>query len=134
MLRVTDLEKSIQYYTEALGMTLLRTRENPDYKYTLAFLGYGPEDAFPVMELTYNWDENQYTKGDGYAQVAITTKDLVKTSEQIKAAGGTVIREPSGPNLWGTKTMATVDPDGWKFVFVDEADFNNELIRAAEQR
>lgn len=127
MLRVGDLEKSIKYYTEVLGMTVLRQRENPDYKYTLAFLGYGPEDEHPVMELTYNWGQSQYTKGDGYAQVAISTEDVYKTAEQIRAAGGVITREPGPVPGIGTKILATTDPDGWKFVFVDHQDFLNEL-------
>lgn len=127
MLRVGNLERSIQYYTECLGMKLLRTRENPEYKYTLAFLGYGPEDSTCVFELTYNWGREEYTKGNAYAQVAISTKDVFKTAEQIKAAGGTITREPGPVPGIGTKIVATTDPDGYKVVLVDTEDFLKEL-------
>mmetsp|Transcript_6807 Transcript_6807/g.18287 ORF Transcript_6807/g.18287 Transcript_6807/m.18287 type:complete len:351 (-) Transcript_6807:285-1337(-) len=129
MLRVFDLEKSIQYYTQALGMTLLRKRENPEGRYTLAFLGYGPEEENTVFELTYNWDRKEpYDKGGGYAQMAISTNDVYKTAEQIRAAGGTLTKEPgpASPNI-PTKICATTDPDGWKIVFVDNEDFKKEF-------
>jgi lactoylglutathione lyase len=105
MLRVGDLDKSIKFYTEALGMKLLRTRENPEYKYTLAFLGYGDEQSNTVFELTYNWgkDSSNYDKGDAYAQVAISTKDVFKTADQIRSAGGTITREPGPVPGIGTK-------------------------------
>ena len=105
MLRVGDLDASIKYYTEVLGMRLLRTRDNPEYKYTLAFLGYGDEDKTCVFELTYNYGKgaDAYTKGGGYAQVAISTKDVYKTAEQIRAAGGKVTREPGPVPGIGTK-------------------------------
>jgi len=129
MLRVGDLDRSIKFYTECLGMKLLRTRDNPEYQYTLAFLGYGDEESNTVFELTYNYgkDSSNYTKGDAYAQVAISTKDVYKTAEQIKAAGGTVTREPGPVPGIGTKIMACTDPDGWKIVFVDQKDFEAEL-------
>lgn len=105
MLRVGDLDKSIEFYRNVLGMKLLRTRDNPEYKYTLAFLGYGDEKENTVFELTYNYgkDSSAYSKGDAYAQVAISTKDVYKTAEQIKAAGGTVTREPGPVPGIGTK-------------------------------
>jgi lactoylglutathione lyase len=127
MLRVGDLDKSIKFYTEVLGMKLLRTRENPEYKYTLAFLGYGDENDNCVFELTYNWGKTEYNRGNAYAQVAISTKDVYKTAEQVKAAGGTVTREPGPVPGIGTKITAVTDPDGWKVVFVDEEDFLKEL-------
>lgn len=127
MLRVGDLDKSIKFYTEVLGMKLLRTRENPEYKYTLAFLGYNDEDKTTVFELTYNWGTTEYDKGNAYAQVAISTKDVYKTADQIKAAGGKVTREPGPVPGIGTKILAAVDPDGYKLVFVDWEDFLNEL-------
>ncbi|KAK9836940.1 hypothetical protein WJX81_001344 [Elliptochloris bilobata] len=129
MLRVTDLDASIKYYTEALGCKLLRKKDNPEYKYTLAFLGYGPEDESTVFELTYNWDKKSYDnfKGNAYAQVAISTTDVYKTAEAIRAAGGTITREPGPLPGLGTKILATTDPDGWKVVFVDNEDFLAEL-------
>ncbi|KAG7673036.1 hypothetical protein Ndes2526B_g05396 [Nannochloris sp. 'desiccata'] len=127
MLRVGDLDRSIKFYTEVLGMKLLRTRENPEYKYTLAFLGYGDENDTCVFELTYNWGKTEYDRGNAYAQVAISTKDVYKTAEQVKSAGGTVTREPGPVPGIGTKITAVTDPDGWKVVFVDEEDFLKEL-------
>lgn len=127
MLRVSDLDKSIKYYEECLGMKLLRKRDNPEYKYTLAFMGYGPEESSCVFELTYNYGRTDYTKGNGYGQVAISTKDVYKSGEQIKAAGGTVTREPGPVPGIGTKIVATTDPDGYKSVLVDTADFLKEL-------
>jgi len=128
MLRVTDLDKSIQYYTEALGMQLLKRKDNETGRYTLAFLSYGPEEENTVFELTYNWDRKEkYDLGDAYAQVALSTKDVYKTAESIKAAGGKVTREPGPLPGLNTKILATTDPDGWKVVFVDEADFLAEL-------
>lgn len=108
-------------------MKLLRTRENPEYKYTLAFLAYGEENDNTVFELTYNWGKTEYERGNAYAQVAISTKDVYKTAEQVKAAGGTVTREPGPVPGIGTKVIAVTDPDGWKVVFVDEEDFLKEL-------
>lgn len=127
MLRVGDLDASITFYTQVLGMKLLRTRENPEYKYTLAFLGYGDENDNCVFELTYNWGKTEYDRGNAYAQVAISTKDVYKTAEQVKAAGGTVTREPGPVPGIGTKITAVTDPDGWKVVFVDDEDFLKEL-------
>eukprot|EP00882_Tetradesmus_deserticola_P003529 GHRQ01003734.1.p1 GENE.GHRQ01003734.1~~GHRQ01003734.1.p1 ORF type:complete len:328 (+),score=149.88 GHRQ01003734.1:96-1079(+) len=127
MLRVGDLQRSIDYFTNVMGMKLLRTRDVPDHKYTLAFLGYGPEEDNCVLELTYNYGKTEYAKGNGYAQVALSTRDVYKTAEQIRAAGGTISREPGPVPGIGTKVMATMDPDGYKWVFVDEDDFNKEL-------
>lgn len=130
MLRVTDLDASIKYYTEVLGMRLLRTRVNEEHKYTLAFVGYEDEDKGTVIELTYNHGrgpENPYKPGNAYAQVAISTDDVYKSAEAIKAAGGKVTREPGPVPGIGTKILATVDPDGYKYVLVDNADFLEEL-------
>lgn len=133
MLRVTDLDRSIKWYTEALGCKLIRTRDNPDNGYKLAFLGYGPEEETCVFELTYNYGKDKYDnfKGEGYAQVALSSEDVYKTAEAVKQLsgdlGGKVVREP-GP-LPGLKTKITSveDPDGWKVVFVDNKDFLAEL-------
>lgn len=127
MLRVGDLDRSIKFYTEVMGMKLLRTRDNPEYKYTLAFLGYGPEESSTVFELTYNYGKDSYEKGGGYAQVAISTQDVYKSAEQIKAAGGNVTREPGPVPGIGTKILACTDPDGYKIVLVDNEDFLKEL-------
>jgi lactoylglutathione lyase len=133
MLRVGDLDKAIKFYTDVLGMRLLRTRDNPEYKYTLAFCAYGDEDKSTVFELTYNYGVTEYDKGNAYAQVAISTKDVYKTAEQIKAAGGKVTREPGPIPGLGTKIVACTDPDGYKIVFVDEEDFYKELEEAKKE-
>jgi lactoylglutathione lyase len=127
MFRVTDLDKSIQYYTEALGMKLIRKRENETGRYTLAFLGYGDDEQSVQIELTYNWDPQEYIKGDAYAQIAISTKDVFKTQDQIRAAGGKITKEAGALPGLGTKILATTDPDGWKIVFVDYQDLLAEL-------
>ncbi|KAI9119346.1 hypothetical protein K1719_010021 [Acacia pycnantha] len=127
MLRVGDLQRSIEFYEKALGMELLRTRDNPEYKYTIAMLGYGPEDKSTVMELTYNYGVTEYEKGNAYAQIAIGTDDVYKTAEAVKLAGGKITREPGPLPGINTKITACVDPDGWKTVFVDNVDFLKEL-------
>eukprot|EP00249_Psilotum_nudum_P037229 c999_g1_i1 orf=253-1113(+) len=127
MLRVGDLKQSIEFYEKAFGMKLLRTRDNPEYKYTLAMLGYAPEDKTTVVELTYNYGVTEYAKGNAYAQIALGTDDVYKTAEAIRKAGGKIIREPGPLPGINTKILACLDPDGWKTVFVDNADFLKEL-------
>lgn len=114
MLRVVDLDKSIAFYTDVLGMTLLRRRDFPDGRFTLAFLGYGPETDNTVLELTHNWDTARYDLGTAYGHIAIGVEDVRATCAQIKAKGGKVVREP-GPMQHGTTVLAFVeDPDGYK--------------------
>ncbi|GMH23815.1 hypothetical protein Nepgr_025658 [Nepenthes gracilis] len=127
MLRVGDLDRSIAFYDKAFGMELLRKRDNPEYKYTIAMMGYGPEDKNAVMELTYNYGVTEYDKGNGYAQIAIGTDDVYKTAEVVKLCGGKVTREPGPLPGINTKITACLDPDGWKTVFVDNVDFLKEL-------
>ncbi|XP_020088944.1 probable lactoylglutathione lyase, chloroplastic [Ananas comosus] len=127
MLRVGDLDRSINFYEKAFGMELLRKRDNPEYKYTIAMMGYGPEDKNPVLELTYNYGVTEYSKGNGYAQIAIGTDDVYKTAEAIKLFGGQVTREPGPLPGINTKITSCLDPDGWKTVFVDNIDFAKEL-------
>ncbi|EGQ9394008.1 MULTISPECIES: lactoylglutathione lyase [Vibrio] len=113
MLRVGDLDKSIEFYTQVMGMNLLRKNENTEYKYTLAFLGYGDESQGAVIELTYNWGVADYEKGNAYGHIAIGVDDIYATCDTIKAAGGIVTREP-GPVKGGTTHIAFVkDPDGY---------------------
>ncbi|EIV1853157.1 lactoylglutathione lyase [Vibrio vulnificus] len=113
MLRVGNLEKSIQFYTEVMGMRLLRTNENKEYEYTLAFLGYGDESQGAVIELTYNWGKTEYDLGSAFGHIAIGVDDIYVTCDAIKAAGGNVTREP-GPVKGGTTHIAFVkDPDGY---------------------
>ncbi|CAG9465985.1 unnamed protein product [Pedinophyceae sp. YPF-701] len=127
MLRVGNLDRSVEFYEKVLGMQCLRKRRNEDYKYTLAFMGYGPEDANTVVELTENDGVDSYTPGDAYAQIAVGTDDVYKTADAIKAAGYEVTREPGPVPGIGTKIVACRDPDGWKVVFVDNKDFLAEL-------
>lgn len=113
MLRVGDLDRSIAFYTNVMGMTLLRQRENPEYKYTLAFLGYGEESTDAVIELTYNWGVTEYDMGNAYGHIAIGVEDIYQTCAAIRAAGGTISREP-GPVKGGKTHIAFVrDPDGY---------------------
>ncbi|MEH0370831.1 lactoylglutathione lyase [Vibrio mimicus] len=113
MLRVGDLDKSIEFYTQVMGMTLLRKNENTEYKYTLAFLGYGDESQGAVIELTYNWGVAEYETGNAFGHIAIGVDDIYATCDIIKASGGIVTREP-GPVKGGTTHIAFVkDPDGY---------------------
>ncbi|KAK1418558.1 hypothetical protein QVD17_27703 [Tagetes erecta] len=127
MLRVGDLDRSIAFHEKAYGMELLRRRDNPEYKYTIAMMGYGPEDKNAVLELTYNYGVTEYDKGNAYAQIAIGTDDVYKTAEAIKLFGGKITREPGPLPGISTKITASLDPDGWKTVFVDNIDFLKEL-------
>jgi lactoylglutathione lyase len=113
MLRVGDLPRSIDFYTNVMGMHLLRQRDNPDYQYTLAFLGYGAESDEAVIELTYNYGVEKYELGNAYGHIAIEVDDLYGTCERIRAAGGIISREP-GPVKGGSTEIAFVkDPDGY---------------------
>ncbi|CAO2209896.1 unnamed protein product, partial [Urochloa humidicola] len=131
MLRVGDLERSIKFYEKALGMKLLRKKDVPDYKYTIAMLGYADEDKTTVLELTYNYGRTEYSKGNAYAQVAIGTNDVYKSAEAVdlatKELGGKILRQPGPLPGINTKIASFVDPDGWKVVLVDHADFLKEL-------
>lgn len=118
MLRVGNLERSIEFYTDIMGMSLLRKNENKEYEYTLAFLGFGDESQEAVIELTYNWGTTEYDLGDAYGHIAIGYDDIYTTCEAIKAAGGNVTREP-GPVKGGTTHIAFVtDPDGYKIELI----------------
>ena len=114
MIRVGDLDKSINFYTDILGMKLLRKKDYPDGKFTLAFVGYGDEKNNSVIELTHNWDTDSYDLGSGFGHLAIEVDDVYAAAEKIRAQGGKIIREP-GPMNAGTTIIAFVqDPDGYE--------------------
>ncbi|OUR87952.1 lactoylglutathione lyase [Gammaproteobacteria bacterium 42_54_T18] len=113
MLRVGDLKKSITFYTEVLGMELLRQKEYPDGRFTLAFLGYGPESNNTALELTHNWDTDTYDLGNAYGHIAIQVGDVYQACEAIRNKGGAITREP-GPMKHGSTILAFCrDPDGY---------------------
>lgn len=114
MLRVGDLDKSIAFYTDVLGMQLLRRKDYPEGKFTLAFVGYGSEEENAVIELTHNWDTSSYDLGNGYGHIALEVPDVYKACENIRARGGKITREP-GPMMHGNSILAFIeDPDGYK--------------------
>jgi lactoylglutathione lyase len=118
MLRVGDLARSVKFYTEVLGMKLLRTTDRPDQKYSLAFVGYDDEDQTAVLELTYNYGVDKYDLGTAYGHVAIAVPDAYKACDAIKRRGGKVTRE-AGPVKGGTTVIAFVeDPDGYKIELI----------------
>jgi lactoylglutathione lyase len=119
MLRVGDLEASKKFYTEALGMKVLRENEYPEGKFTLCFIGYGDESSNTVLELTYNWGRSEYTIGDAYGHIAIGTDDIKATCERVRSLGYKVTREP-GPMKHGTTVIAFVeDPTGYKVELIE---------------
>lgn len=120
MLRVGDLERSIAFYTEVLGMRLLRRKDYPEGRFTLAFVGYGDESQEAVLELTYNWDTHRYDLGTGFGHVAIEVDDAYRACEEVRKRGGKVTRE-AGPMKHGATVIAFVeDPDGYKIEFVQK--------------
>jgi lactoylglutathione lyase len=120
MLRVGDLERSLSFYTGVLGMKLLRKHDYPDGKFTLAFVGYGPESEGAVLELTHNWDTRSYEIGSGYGHIALEVPDAYAACAEIKAKGGQVIRE-AGPMKHGRSVIAFVqDPDGYKIELIQK--------------
>ena len=119
MLRVGDLDRSVKFYTEVLGMKLLRTTDRPEQKYSLAFVGYDTEDRSAVIELTYNYGVDRYDLGSAYGHIAIEIPDVARACAAVKAKGGTVTRE-AGPVKGGTTVIAFVqDPDGYKIEFIE---------------
>ncbi|MBS3798546.1 MULTISPECIES: lactoylglutathione lyase [unclassified Pseudoalteromonas] len=123
MLRVGNLERSIEFYTQVLGMKELRRADNEEYRYTLAFVGYGEEKDHTVLELTYNWDQDSYELGTAYGHIAIEYDDIYKACDEIRAAGGVISREP-GPVKGGTTEIAFVkDPDGYAIELIQKKEY-----------
>ncbi|HQY47012.1 MAG TPA: lactoylglutathione lyase [Usitatibacteraceae bacterium] len=121
MIRVGDLDRSIRFYTEVLGMKVLRRKDYPDGKFTLAFVGYGDEADTAVIELTHNWDTKSYDLGNGFGHIAVAVPDAYKACEDATARGGKVTR-PAGPMKHGSTVIAFVeDPDGYKIEFIQRA-------------
>jgi len=121
MLRVGDLDRSIDFYTEVLGMQLLRRKDYPDGRFTLAFVGYQPESEGAVLELTHNWDTQAYDLGTGYGHIALEVPDAYRACDDIRARGGRVVRE-AGPMKHGTTVIAFVeDPDGYKVELIQRS-------------
>lgn len=127
MLRVGDLQRSIDFYTRVLGMKLLRKSENSEYKYTLAFVGYGDEKDESVIELTYNWGVSEYELGSAYGHIALEADDIYGTCDALRAAGAKITREP-GPVKGGKTVIAFVeDPDGYKIELIAKKDAGTGL-------
>ena len=114
MLRVGDLQKSIKFYTEILGMTLLRQKDYPEGKFTLAFVGYGDESDNTVIELTHNWDTDSYDVGSGFGHLAIEVDDVYVATDEIKKSGGKILREAGPMNAGSTIIAFAEDPDGYQ--------------------
>ena len=122
MIRVGNLQRSIDFYTNVLGMTLQRRSENPEYKYSLAFVGYGTNPGHAEIELTYNWGTESYDMGTAYGHIALGVTDVYAACEKIKASGGNVTRE-AGPVKGGTTVIAFVtDPDGYKIELIQRTE------------
>ena len=118
MLRVVDLDKSIEFYTKVFGMNVLRRKDYPDGKFTLAFVGYGDESSNTVIELTHNWETKSYELGNAFGHIAIAVPDAYKACDEIAAKGGKVVR-PAGPMKFGGGVIAFVeDPDGYKIELI----------------
>lgn len=121
MIRVGDLERSIDFYTTVMGMRLLRRQDYPEGRFTLAFVGYQDEADGAVLELTHNWDTNAYELGNGYGHIALAVPDAAQACEDVRTRGGKVVRE-AGPMKHGTTVIAFVeDPDGYKIELIERA-------------
>ncbi len=118
MIRVGNLEKSLKFYCDVLGMKLIRQKDYPGGKFTLAFVGYGDESDTAVIELTYNWDTDNYNLGDGYGHIALGVDDIYGTCEKIRELGGTISREPGAMKHGSTVIAFVQDPDGYKIELI----------------
>lgn len=127
MLRVGNLEKSLDFYQNVLGMRLLRQHDYPEGRFSLAFVGYGEETDHTVIELTYNWDTSSYDLGEGYGHIAIEVDDAYAACDAVRAKGGKVVRE-AGPMKHGTTVIAFIeDPDGYKIEFIQKNSGNDSV-------
>ena len=123
MIRVNNLEESIKFYTEVLGMSLIRKKEYPEGKFSLAFLGYGKESEETVIELTYNWDKSEYDHGNAFGHIAVEVDDIYKACDEIKKQGTKVIRDP-GPMMGSKLLLAFIeDPNGYKIELIEKGTF-----------
>ncbi|KKD62258.1 glyoxalase I [Grimontia sp. AD028] len=127
MIRVGDLDRSIAFYTDVMGMQLLRKSENEQYEYTLAFVGYGDESQGAVIELTYNWGTSEYEHGSAFGHIAIGVDDIYATCDKLRESGANITREP-GPVKGGTTEIAFVeDPDGYKIELIQNKSASSGL-------
>ncbi len=134
MLRVGNLEESLKFYCEILGMKLLRRKDYPGGEFTLAFVGYGDESDTSVLELTYNWGKEKYDLGDAYGHIALGVDDIYGTCETVKSLGGKVTREP-GPMKHGSTVIAFVeDPDGYKVELIQLGTQGSSTTKGTEQQ
>lgn len=121
MIRVGNLDRSLDFYTNVLGMQLLRKKDYPDGKFTLAFIGYGPESEQAVIELTHNWETDSYELGNGFGHIALAVDDAAAACEAIRQRGGKVVRE-AGPMKHGSTVIAFIeDPDGYKIELIERS-------------
>jgi lactoylglutathione lyase len=118
MLRVGDLQRSLDFYCDVLGMRLLRRKDYPSGRFTLAFVGFGEEDAHTVIELTHNWDTTSYTVGDGFGHVALGVEDLHATCDALRAQGARIVREPGPMKHGGSEIAFIADPDGYRIELI----------------
>jgi lactoylglutathione lyase len=134
MIRVGDLEKSIAFYTSVLGMRLLRRKDYPAGRFTLAFVGYGNEAENSVIELTYNWDTSAYDLGNGFGHLAVEVEDAHRACEEVRKRGGKVVRE-AGPMNAGTTIIAFIeDPDGYKIEFIQKKQYAQDITDGGESK
>ena len=118
MIRVNDLEESIRFYCDVLGMQLLRRKDYPSGRFTLAFVGYGSESEGAVIELTHNWDTRQYDLGNGFGHIALGVEDVYKSCETLSAKGAKIVREPGPMKHGGTEIAFIEDPNGYKIELI----------------
>lgn len=134
MIRVGDLEKSIAFYTSVLGMRLLRRKDYPAGRFTLAFVGYGDEAGNSVIELTHNWDTSAYDLGNGFGHLAVEVEDAYRACDEVRKRGGKVVREAGPMNAGATIIAFIEDPDGYKIEFVQKKQRTQETIDGGDSK